>query len=275
MRELHAELTVACDGRSSTLRNAMGLTPRSFGAPMDVWWFRLPRNADDPHGLAGVLGAGHALHRHRSRRLLPDRLRHPEGPRRRAACAGHRNAAPRGRGPGAVAGRSHHGADVIRRRQAPRRPAQPAATLVHQRAAADRRRRARHVTGGRGRDQPGRRRRGSGRSRTGRPAAPRHRLHPAVGPRAGAAVVARRADSVGRSGSSTRASSRSPFQQVSPPNRPFWCGSPPRCPRCAPRPDMPSRSARCPNMRRSLPGAEANAAGHASTQVDAGAPGSR
>jgi hypothetical protein len=28
---------------------------------MDVWWFRLPHNADDPHGLAGVLGAGHAL----------------------------------------------------------------------------------------------------------------------------------------------------------------------------------------------------------------------
>ena len=59
-RELHAALTVACDGRSSTLRNAMGLVPRSFGAPMDVWWFRLPRNADDPHGLAGVLGTGHA-----------------------------------------------------------------------------------------------------------------------------------------------------------------------------------------------------------------------
>jgi 2-polyprenyl-6-methoxyphenol hydroxylase-like FAD-dependent oxidoreductase len=61
VRELHAELTVACDGRSSTLRAAMGLTPRSFGAPMDVWWFRLPRNPDDPHGLAGVLGTGHAL----------------------------------------------------------------------------------------------------------------------------------------------------------------------------------------------------------------------
>jgi 2-polyprenyl-6-methoxyphenol hydroxylase-like FAD-dependent oxidoreductase len=60
-RELHADLTVACDGRSSTLRAAMGLRPRSFGAPMDVWWFRLPRNPDDPHGLAGVLGAGHAL----------------------------------------------------------------------------------------------------------------------------------------------------------------------------------------------------------------------
>ena len=58
--ELHAALTVACDGRSSTLRTAMGLVPRSFGAPMDVWWFRLPRNAEDPHGLAGVLGTGHA-----------------------------------------------------------------------------------------------------------------------------------------------------------------------------------------------------------------------
>ncbi|HEY6646691.1 MAG TPA: FAD-dependent oxidoreductase [Mycobacterium sp.] len=61
VREMHAALTVACDGRSSTLRDGMGLTPRSFGAPMDVWWFRLPRNPDDPHGLAGVLGAGHAL----------------------------------------------------------------------------------------------------------------------------------------------------------------------------------------------------------------------
>jgi 2-polyprenyl-6-methoxyphenol hydroxylase-like FAD-dependent oxidoreductase len=57
---LHADLTVACDGRSSTLRAAAGLEPRSFGAPMDVWWFRLPRNPDDPHGLAGVLGTGHA-----------------------------------------------------------------------------------------------------------------------------------------------------------------------------------------------------------------------
>lgn len=59
-REMSAALTVACDGRSSTLRAAMGLRPRSFGAPMDVWWFRLPRAAGDPPGLAGVLGAGAA-----------------------------------------------------------------------------------------------------------------------------------------------------------------------------------------------------------------------
>lgn len=58
--EMRAELTVACDGRSSTVRSALGLKPRSFGAPMDVWWLRLPRRQDDPSGLAGVLRAGHA-----------------------------------------------------------------------------------------------------------------------------------------------------------------------------------------------------------------------
>jgi 2-polyprenyl-6-methoxyphenol hydroxylase-like FAD-dependent oxidoreductase len=59
-RETTAALTVACDGRSSTLREAAGLVPHAFGAPMDVWWFRLPRQADDPPGLAGVLAAGRA-----------------------------------------------------------------------------------------------------------------------------------------------------------------------------------------------------------------------
>ncbi|MBV9350122.1 MAG: FAD-dependent oxidoreductase [Mycobacterium sp.] len=59
-KHMRAKLTVACDGRSSTLRSAMGLVPRSFGAPMDVWWFRLPRRPDDPPGLGGVLGAGQA-----------------------------------------------------------------------------------------------------------------------------------------------------------------------------------------------------------------------
>lgn len=60
VKEMRAELTVACDGRASTVRSAVGLTPRQFGAPMDVWWFRLPRRPDDPSGLAGVIRAGHA-----------------------------------------------------------------------------------------------------------------------------------------------------------------------------------------------------------------------
>lgn len=61
IRQMHAELTVACDGRSSTLRSAAGLVPRSFGAPMDVWWFRLPREAGDPHGLNGAFDSGHGV----------------------------------------------------------------------------------------------------------------------------------------------------------------------------------------------------------------------
>lgn len=57
--EMSAHLTVACDGRSSTLRAAAGLVPRDFGAPMDVWWFRLSRRSGDPHGLNGVFASGH------------------------------------------------------------------------------------------------------------------------------------------------------------------------------------------------------------------------
>ncbi|MGV0633076.1 FAD-dependent oxidoreductase [Mycolicibacillus trivialis] len=61
IRRLHAPLTVACDGRSSTVRQALGAAPRRFGVPMDVWWFRLPRRDSDPAGLAGVLDAGRAV----------------------------------------------------------------------------------------------------------------------------------------------------------------------------------------------------------------------
>jgi 2-polyprenyl-6-methoxyphenol hydroxylase-like FAD-dependent oxidoreductase len=57
--EMRADLVVACDGRSSTLRAATGLIPRNFGAPMDVWWFRLPRHDGDPSGLNGVFQSGH------------------------------------------------------------------------------------------------------------------------------------------------------------------------------------------------------------------------
>lgn len=59
--QMRAALTVACDGRASTLRTACGLRPRSFGAPMDVWWFRLPRFEADPHGLNGRFESGQAV----------------------------------------------------------------------------------------------------------------------------------------------------------------------------------------------------------------------
>lgn len=45
--EIHAELTVACDGRWSLARRQAGLSPREFPVPIDAWWFRLPRYASD------------------------------------------------------------------------------------------------------------------------------------------------------------------------------------------------------------------------------------
>ncbi|MFC4607266.1 FAD-dependent oxidoreductase [Streptomyces maoxianensis] len=54
--ELRATLTVACDGRSSLARSLPELGLRTFSCPMDAWWFRLPRQEGDPHGLVG--GAG-------------------------------------------------------------------------------------------------------------------------------------------------------------------------------------------------------------------------
>ncbi|MPZ65127.1 MAG: FAD-dependent oxidoreductase [Pseudonocardiaceae bacterium] len=59
--ELRADLTVACDGRRSALRDAAGLRARSFGVPIDVWWFRLPRHEGDPEGGLGRFGSGQGI----------------------------------------------------------------------------------------------------------------------------------------------------------------------------------------------------------------------
>ncbi|NUT32029.1 MAG: FAD-dependent oxidoreductase [Hamadaea sp.] len=56
--EIHASLTVACDGRDSVVRRELGLTPVDYGAPMDVLWFRISRRASDGEGLAMRIGAG-------------------------------------------------------------------------------------------------------------------------------------------------------------------------------------------------------------------------
>ena len=52
---LEAPLVVACDGRTSVVRQRAGLRPHTFGAPMDVLWFRLPRLGGDPEGGLGRL----------------------------------------------------------------------------------------------------------------------------------------------------------------------------------------------------------------------------
>lgn len=54
--DIHAELTVACDGRSSMLREQAGLPVREFPMPIDVLWFRLPRETDAPPTLGHLAG---------------------------------------------------------------------------------------------------------------------------------------------------------------------------------------------------------------------------
>ena len=44
--ELRADLTVGCDGRTSTVRREAGLTTREFTVPFDVGWFRLEAKAE-------------------------------------------------------------------------------------------------------------------------------------------------------------------------------------------------------------------------------------
>jgi 2-polyprenyl-6-methoxyphenol hydroxylase-like FAD-dependent oxidoreductase len=59
--EVRARLTVATDGRHSTVREKLGLRPKEFGAPMDVLWFRVSRRTDDGEGVTGRLGAGRMM----------------------------------------------------------------------------------------------------------------------------------------------------------------------------------------------------------------------
>ncbi len=61
LHQVHAQLTVAADGRDSVLRRSARLRPKVFGVPMDVLWFRLPRRRTDPMQTFGRLSAGHLL----------------------------------------------------------------------------------------------------------------------------------------------------------------------------------------------------------------------
>ena len=60
-RELRADLTVACDGRTSVVRQAAGLAAREYPVPFDVWWFRLPRADDAEYSLIPRTAPGRLL----------------------------------------------------------------------------------------------------------------------------------------------------------------------------------------------------------------------
>jgi 2-polyprenyl-6-methoxyphenol hydroxylase-like FAD-dependent oxidoreductase len=59
--EIAADLVVAADGRHSVVRKEARLPVHDFGAPMDVWWFRVPRHEGEPNGGVGRFGAGSGL----------------------------------------------------------------------------------------------------------------------------------------------------------------------------------------------------------------------
>ncbi len=56
-----ADLTVACDGRHSTLRDLAGLTVEDIGAPIDVLWFRVGKTKADSDGVFARIKAGQMM----------------------------------------------------------------------------------------------------------------------------------------------------------------------------------------------------------------------
>jgi 2-polyprenyl-6-methoxyphenol hydroxylase-like FAD-dependent oxidoreductase len=58
-REVRAALVVGADGRGSRVRRLAGIEPVRTSPPMDVLWFKLPREQGDAEGLVGRFGRGH------------------------------------------------------------------------------------------------------------------------------------------------------------------------------------------------------------------------
>jgi 2-polyprenyl-6-methoxyphenol hydroxylase-like FAD-dependent oxidoreductase len=53
-----ADCTIGCDGRHSTVRSAAGLTVEDVGAPIDVLWFRVKRDATTEDSSLARIGPG-------------------------------------------------------------------------------------------------------------------------------------------------------------------------------------------------------------------------
>ncbi|MEA3053876.1 MAG: hypothetical protein QOG72_2779 [Sphingomonadales bacterium] len=60
-RELRARLTIAADGRTSRLREAARLPVDDLGSPMDVFWFRVPRERSAANETTGVFASGRIM----------------------------------------------------------------------------------------------------------------------------------------------------------------------------------------------------------------------
>jgi 2-polyprenyl-6-methoxyphenol hydroxylase-like FAD-dependent oxidoreductase len=59
--EIHADLTVACDGRHSIVRERAKLEVEEIGAPMDVLWFRAGKAADESESVFARVETGRMM----------------------------------------------------------------------------------------------------------------------------------------------------------------------------------------------------------------------
>ena len=59
--EIRADLVIGADGRHSTVRSLASLEVENLGAPIDVMWFRLSREPEDPQTSMGRFDAGAAF----------------------------------------------------------------------------------------------------------------------------------------------------------------------------------------------------------------------
>jgi 2-polyprenyl-6-methoxyphenol hydroxylase-like FAD-dependent oxidoreductase len=58
MIDIAADLTIACDGRHSLVRERAGLAVEEIGAPMDVLWFRASKRADETESVFARVDPG-------------------------------------------------------------------------------------------------------------------------------------------------------------------------------------------------------------------------
>ncbi len=58
---ISAKLVIAADGRHSVLRDAAGMPRDDLGSPMDVFWFRVPKQRSRDNQTTGVFAAGRIL----------------------------------------------------------------------------------------------------------------------------------------------------------------------------------------------------------------------
>jgi 2-polyprenyl-6-methoxyphenol hydroxylase-like FAD-dependent oxidoreductase len=60
-KEIRSRLVIAADGRRSVLREESGLPLRELGAPIDVFWFRLPKARSPGNDTTGVFASGRIM----------------------------------------------------------------------------------------------------------------------------------------------------------------------------------------------------------------------